>query len=127
MVKTKTTPEIKSHKRLTMPASVREDGDQKHMWEWAAANYRYQGADRLALTMLCHAWSKYCKAYQAELKDPVTKASSPMTAWYDRVTKMMFCLGMMPSQRQAAGGPDGGADPLETRGPGGFGDDDEGE
>ena len=114
MPTTKSVPAVKNNHRLQMPESVRDDPRGKAMWQWAVKSYRYQAADRLALTMLCHAWSDYCRHYDASRTETPKNATSPLTAMFDRVCKMMFCLGMMPSQRPGTAGGEGGG--LETRG-----------
>lgn len=118
MAITKSTIAVNKKRHLFIPVSVKNDAVAREMWKWATATYVYGAADRLALTMLCHAWSEYSKHYLMTKsgQDGKGGATSPMTAWFDRVTKLMFCLGMMPSQRTAPGGGPENAAGLETRG-----------
>jgi hypothetical protein len=114
----KNLPAIKPKKFFTIPQSVRDDEDARSLWKWALSNYELQAADRLALTMLCHAWSEYTKhyrSYHSAESGGKGSATSPMTAWFDRVCKLMFWLNMMPSQRGTSPGMDGRGGP-ETRG-----------
>ena len=115
----------KEHKRLTRP-NMPDDSESARMWAWATKTYNFEGADRLALTMLCHAWEQYCALYKGlkgEEKAGRGERASDVNVckWYDRVYKLMICLGMTPSQRHAIGAPPAGErlEALETRGPGG--------
>jgi phage terminase small subunit len=97
----------------------------KEFWDKAVVSCDYLTyADTAVLTMACHAWAMYMNLYKSLENSPDDgKLAGVVCKWFDRVYKLLICLGMTPAQREKMGAVplyegigDGG---VERRGPGG--------